>query len=72
MNGYLEGYFDEVKMRWDQWFFRTVQCEFILYGFRCGRFFNRQYQSEAAFRKAIEKAGAWMKLAPVQSAQPDR
>lgn len=67
MTGYLEGYFDAVKKLWQKWFFRTVQCEFILYGFQRGRFFNRQYSSESAFREAIAKAEARQKLAPAEA-----
>jgi hypothetical protein len=70
MTGYLEGYFRVVKKQWTRWFFRTVQCEGIVYGYQRGRFFNRQYQSEAAFRKAIARAEAQQKLAP-QGVIPD-
>lgn len=64
MTGYLEGYFSEVKKLWKKWFFRTVKCEFIVYGYQRGRFFNRRYKSEAAFRKAIARAEERQKLAP--------
>ncbi|NOT63891.1 MAG: hypothetical protein HOP19_27065, partial [Acidobacteria bacterium] len=66
MHGYLEGYFETLKPRWQRWFFRTVQCEFIVYGFRHGRFFNRSYPTEASYRKALKKAEERQKLAPAQ------
>lgn len=64
MTGYLKGYFSAVKKHWQKWFFRTVQCERIVYGYQRGRFFNRHYQSEAAFCQAIARAEARQQLAP--------
>ncbi|HMV87511.1 MAG TPA: hypothetical protein PLD20_14355 [Blastocatellia bacterium] len=70
MTGYLEGYFDAIKKLRHKWFFRKVQCEFILYGFQRGRFFNRRFSSESAFRKAVARAEARQKLAPTEATQP--
>jgi hypothetical protein len=64
MRGYLEGYFETVKEGWHKWFFRTVPSECIVYGYQRGRFFNRQFRSEPAYRKAITKAEARQKLEP--------
>ena len=64
MTGYLEGYFSSVKQQWRRSFFRTVECERILYGYQGGRFFNRQYRTESGFRKAIARAEARQQFAP--------
>jgi hypothetical protein len=62
--GYLEGYFETVKRSWKDWFYRTVPCEGILYGYQRGRFYNRQFKTEAAFKRAIARAKERQQLAP--------
>ena len=52
--GFLTGYFKSVRDRYDEFFFKTVKSNLILFGYRDGCFFDNQYENEEEFRKAIQ------------------
>lgn len=49
---------------YDEWFFKTVQCKQIVYGYQQGQFFEHSYDSEEEYKEAIETAELMQKLAP--------
>ena len=53
--GYLNAKFNyKVKKDYDNFFFKTIDSEHILFGYNAGKFFEKQYQSEERFHKAVE------------------
>ena len=52
--GFLTGYFKSVRDRYDEFFFKTVKSNLILFGYKDGCFFDNQYENEEEFHKAIQ------------------
>ncbi|MEP7338833.1 MAG: hypothetical protein ABI977_13950 [Acidobacteriota bacterium] len=61
--GYLEGYLSAVRKDFDEWFFRTIRAQGIIYGYQQGQFFAHSYDSEKDFDEAIETVRMMQKLA---------
>jgi hypothetical protein len=53
--GFLSGYFESVRKRYDEFFFHAVQSNLILFGYKDGIYFDKQYEKEGNFRNAIQK-----------------
>ena len=53
--GFLTGYFEYIKNSYDEFFIKTVESNLILFGYKDGRYFDKQYESEGKFRRAIQK-----------------
>ncbi len=51
--GYLAGYFKSVSKYHDEFFFRFISSNHVLYGYRDGRFFEEEIESEEKFEAAI-------------------
>jgi hypothetical protein len=51
--GFLEGYFETLKTRWNDRFLLAVESNLILYGFDGTKFFMRQYKSPTTFEKNL-------------------
>ncbi len=53
--GFLTGYFEHLRNRYDEFFFKTVESNLILFGYKDGCFFDNQYKTEEEFREAIQE-----------------
>ncbi len=53
--GYLSGYLESSSKYYNEFFFKTVGSNLILFGFDDGQFFDYQYENEEEYRKAIEE-----------------
>jgi hypothetical protein len=65
--GYLSGFFSEVKKNYDEWFYKTIQAQGIIYGYQQGRFFAHSYDSEEEYDEALETVEMMQKLAPAKN-----
>ncbi len=52
--GFLEGYFSVIGTERTEFFFRTIEARWAVYGCKDGQFFEEAYDSEEAYRAAIE------------------
>jgi hypothetical protein len=50
-DGFLEGYFESLKLRWKDRFLLAVESNLILYGFDGEKFFTRRFNSPKTFEK---------------------
>lgn len=53
--GFLTGYFESINERYDKFFFKIVQSNHILFGYKDGRFFDNEYEKEEEFNEAIQE-----------------
>ena len=52
--GFLTGFFETVAEQYDKFFFKTIESNLVLFGFK-GSFFDFRCKNEEIFRKAIQK-----------------
>lgn len=57
--GFLSGYFESVERFYEQFFFQSVESNWIVFGFKDGKFFDTQYETEEEFRAAIADLRAY-------------
>lgn len=53
--GFLTGYFESLRNRYNQFFFKIVESNLILFGYKDGVYFDNQYENEEEFREAIQE-----------------
>jgi len=53
--GYLTGYFKSLEKQYDEPFFKTVESNLILFGYKDGSYFDDQYDNEEEFHQAIRE-----------------
>lgn len=54
-HGYLEGYFSVIKKHYDTFFFKRVDSNLILFGYKNNEFFEEQYEDQETYHAAIEE-----------------
>ena len=52
--GYLWGYFDATKASYDQFFFKRVDSNGILFGYKDGNFFEEHYDAQETYAQAVK------------------
>jgi hypothetical protein len=63
--GFCTGFFESYSEKYhDQFFFKTVESNLIIFGYKDGNFFDDNYHSEEEFSQAIEE------LTEIQKQQP--
>jgi hypothetical protein len=52
--GYLTGFFQSAKDRYDEPFFKSVRSDLILFGYKDGSFFDQQFEDSDGFDEAVQ------------------
>jgi len=52
--GFCTGYFESAAERYNQFFFKTVRSNLIIFGYKDGNFFDHDYEDEDKFCQAVE------------------
>ena len=52
--GYLQGYFEEIKSSYSQFFYKVIDSNFILFGYKNGEFFEEHYDENEEYEQAVK------------------
>jgi len=52
--GYLQGYFEEIKSSYSQFFYKVVDSNCIIFGYKNGNFFEEHYDGEEEYQEAVQ------------------
>ena len=53
--GFLTGFFKTIADQYDEFFFKTIESNLVIFGYKDGSFFDIRYKNEEIFREAIQK-----------------
>ncbi|MBD2183790.1 hypothetical protein [Aerosakkonema funiforme] len=52
--GYLQGYFEEIKSSYSQFFFKRIDSNCILFGYKDGNFFEEHYDDHEEYTRSLK------------------
>lgn len=60
--GFLTGYFESAKGQFDEYFFKTVESNLVIFGCKDGCYFDNNYETEKEFREALQELKNMIKI----------